>query len=182
MLRTRWQRAVGLGALLAVLGAAGCSDSGEEVALDGPCGLLREADASELFGAEVAEVGFVEFAESEGERIPDEDIPMVDAAAGQHCIYRAVGGDAAIIVQLNFGRFPDIETFRSAWGDDVEILDTPGLAATYSRPSEEPRIDGAVSVLVNDEGDNFGLTAYQSGISRGQLLELATTLTGRYDN
>jgi hypothetical protein len=148
--------------------------------------LLPEADASALLGVEVEYIDFVDLDEEENGSTPQDEplspdeLRAVEAAGEQACTYREVDGEAFVLVQLSRGVFHSVDEFRGAWDDDVEILTTPGLAATFTPGDGES--SGTVVVLLNDRGDGFGLSTHQADVGRDELLEAASEATKRYSS
>lgn len=170
--------AVAVAALLVASACSGDDRDGDAASAAAPCDLFRESDASALLGAEVEQVDFVDLFERANGPIPEDRRPAVEEAATRNCAYAQVDDDALAAVQLDQGLFESVEQFRSSWDDETEILSAPGLAASFDADGEEHA--GAVSVLLNDDGDSFALAVYRADPGRDQLLNSASELTERY--
>lgn len=169
-------------AVVAVVVLAGCSDSEspEAGAEAGPCSWFTAADAKAMLDREVRPIGLAEAVEAADGPIADEDLPLVEEAATRNCLYRSVDSEAYVGFQLDRSLFASADEFESAWGPEAEILDGPGLAASYSE-SSDPR-ERAVSVLLNEAGDSFALVSYRSDVDRETLLGTAAELTDRFND
>ena len=158
---------------------ASCSD--DDDADDGsatgritPCELFTEADAASL----LAGVDGIELLDPvELMAAGDGPIPAAGRdAAAEMCVY-GTGPDQLAAVQLSEGLFSSVEQYRTAWEDDVEILDEPGLAAAHQAPDD----DGVASadVLLNEDGDSLTLSVRGAAVSRSDLLAMLAALVER---
>jgi len=143
-----------------------------------PCDLLREGDAAELLGGKVERIDFAEYLRSKS-TVSAQDQAQVEAASKKICMYRVGGSDQTVALQLDRGIFKNEEEFRSAFGPDVEVLDEPGLAATYRGASG---VSGGThfGVLLNAAGDSFDLAVTGVDKSKAELQKAATQITSRY--
>lgn len=128
-------------------------------------------------GEQVEHVDFADYLAADG-TIPAEDRAQVDVVADRVCMYQGETAGVTAHLQLDRRLFRSEDEFRDAWEEDVELLESPGLAANYQQRSD--RRATHFGVLLNEDGDAFVLSVAGTETTKAEMKEAAAAIVERY--